>query len=156
MTHRMNAQAGPSVPRAAFVLGVGLGGFLDGIVLHQLLQWHHLVSSREPTDTVSGLELNTLWDGVFHAAMWLLVAVGVWLVWRAARAAGDSDSRRLVGWALVGWGGFNVFDSVVNHWVLQLHHIRQGVDNELAYDVAFFALGLVLSAGGWLLQRRAG
>jgi uncharacterized membrane protein len=59
-----------------------------------------------------------------------------------------------VGWALVGWGGFNVYDSVVNHWLLELHHIRQGADNELAYDVAFFALGLVLCAGGWLLQRR--
>jgi uncharacterized membrane protein len=103
---------------------------------------------------VRGLELNTLWDGLFHAAMWLLVALGVWLVWRAARADREPDWRKLVGWALVGWGGFNVFDSIVNHWLLELHHIRQGADNELAYDVAFFALGLMLCAGGWLLQRR--
>ena len=27
------------------ILGVGLGGFVDGIVLHQVLQWHHMLSS---------------------------------------------------------------------------------------------------------------
>ncbi len=25
------------------ILGLGLGGFFDGIVLHQILQWHHLI-----------------------------------------------------------------------------------------------------------------
>ena len=36
-------------PRRAFplspgvVLGIGLGGFVDGIVLHQILRWHHMV-----------------------------------------------------------------------------------------------------------------
>jgi hypothetical protein len=24
------------------LLGLGLGGFVDGIVLHQILQWHHI------------------------------------------------------------------------------------------------------------------
>lgn len=153
MTTRQSRRDRRSIARPAVVLGVGLGGFLDGIVLHQLLQWHHLVSSREPTDTVAGLETNTLWDGVFHAAMWLVVTVGVWLVWRAARAGGRTDWRALVGWALVGWGGFNIFDGVVDHWLLGLHHIREGVDNELAYDVAFVLLGVALCAGGWLLQR---
>ena len=38
------APVGP--PKAAgFLLGLGLGGFFDGIVLHQLLQWHHMASS---------------------------------------------------------------------------------------------------------------
>jgi uncharacterized membrane protein len=26
---------------AGIFLGLGLGGFFDGIVLHQILQWHH-------------------------------------------------------------------------------------------------------------------
>ncbi len=25
------------------LVGLGLGGFFDGIVLHQLLQWHHML-----------------------------------------------------------------------------------------------------------------
>jgi uncharacterized membrane protein len=52
------------------LLGIGLGGFVDGILFHQILQWHHLLSSRsdDPTDTVAGLETNTLADGLFHAS----------------------------------------------------------------------------------------
>jgi nucleoside-diphosphate kinase len=26
------------------LLGIGLGGFVDGIVLHQMLQWHHMLT----------------------------------------------------------------------------------------------------------------
>lgn len=32
---------------AGYMLGFGLGGFFDGILLHQLLQWHHLLSGLE-------------------------------------------------------------------------------------------------------------
>jgi uncharacterized membrane protein len=28
------------------LLGIGLGGFVDGIVLHQILQWHHMLTSE--------------------------------------------------------------------------------------------------------------
>ena len=27
------------------LLGVGLGGFVDGMMLHQILQWHHTLTS---------------------------------------------------------------------------------------------------------------
>ena len=30
---------------AGIFLGLGLGGFFDGIVLHQILQWHHMATS---------------------------------------------------------------------------------------------------------------
>ncbi len=30
---------------AGIFLGLGLGGFFDGIILHQVLQWHHLFTS---------------------------------------------------------------------------------------------------------------
>lgn len=29
----------------AFPLGLGLGGFVDGIVLNQIAQWHHVLSA---------------------------------------------------------------------------------------------------------------
>src|SRR5688500_2753101 len=70
------SQARRPPPRTSgLLLGLGLGGFVDGIVLHQILQWHHMVSSVDgaPTDTVMGLEVNTLADGFFHLATWLLV-----------------------------------------------------------------------------------
>ena len=96
----------------ATVLGVGLGGFVDGILLHQVLQWHHMLTSTDtdniglrtyPADTVPGLRMNTLWDGVFHTFTWLAVLVGLGLLYsRVTSSRGRLwGSRALWGWMLV-------------------------------------------------------
>ncbi|MBK8026960.1 MAG: DUF2243 domain-containing protein [Chloroflexi bacterium] len=138
---------------SGFVLGVGLGGLLDGIILHQILQWHHLVSSVYPTDTLQGLELNTLWDGLFHIVMYVITAVGLFLLWRAVTRRGAVHSpRTVIGALLLGVGSFHVLDSVLNHWVLGIHHICYE-PNAAACDAGFFALGIVfLIAGGALVR----
>ncbi|HET6530522.1 MAG TPA: DUF2243 domain-containing protein [Actinoplanes sp.] len=59
------------------LIGLGLGGFLDGIVLHQVLQWHHMVSAVRSPDTLPGLRINTLGDGLFHVVTWLFVLSGI-------------------------------------------------------------------------------
>ncbi len=60
------------------LLGVGLGGFCDGIVLHQILQWHHILTSAGyPANTVGNLELNTVWDGLFHTSTYMILASDV-------------------------------------------------------------------------------
>jgi uncharacterized membrane protein len=137
------------------LLGLGLGGFVDGIVLHQILQWHHMLSSEGsyPKTTVAGLEANTLADGLFHASTWILAAVGVWLLWRAARThASIGPGRVLAGWMLFGWGLFNVAEGLVDHHLLGIHHVREGA-NQTAWDLGFLALGAVLLIAGWLLTR---
>jgi uncharacterized membrane protein len=54
---------------AGILLGLGLGGFFDGIILHQVLQWHHMLTSAGfPPNSIDNLEFNTLWDGIFHLA----------------------------------------------------------------------------------------
>ena len=87
----------PSFSPAGILLGIGLGGFIDGILLHQILQWHHMISHDEPVDTVLGLERNTLWDGLFHAFTWVAVLVGLVLfarqVDRAARPIVTSSAH---------------------------------------------------------------
>ena len=146
---------GGAPPRApGLLMGVGLGGFVDGIVLHQILQWHHMLTGTgdEPADTVAGLEANTLADGLFHAAMWLVTAVGIWWLWRNVSRRRLALDRQLLGWAIAGWGAFNVVDEIVFHALLDLHHIREG-GNELAYDMAFLALGLAQIAFGAALAR---
>ena len=130
------------------VFGVGFGALLDGFVLHQLLQWHHLVSAKTTVGTVPGLEENTLADGIFHTASLAVLVLGVALV-----VGRRVEPRPLVGLSLAGWGAFNVVDQFVFHLALGAHHIREGVDNYEVYDWGFFALGLVLIAVGLLVSR---
>jgi uncharacterized membrane protein len=146
-------EAPPRIALPATVLGVGLGGFVDGILLHQLLQWHHMLSSTTYSpDTVPGLRMNTVWDGVFHSFTWLSVLVGL-LYSRVTSARGRMwRSRVLWGWALVGWGLFNVVEGVVDHHILGIHHVRGG-PHQLWWDLGFLALGALLVVAGWLLQR---
>ena len=141
--------------RPLVLTGFGLGAFLDGIVLHQVLQWHHLVVDWTSADDLAGLEANTLWDGVFHLAAWLVVLVG--LLW-TARSRADlrpEPWRRLVGALLVGWGAFNITDQVVFHMLLGAHHIRMVEDYQL-YDWGYTAIGAVLVAVGLRLARDRG
>jgi uncharacterized membrane protein len=134
------------------VLGIGLGGFVDGIVLHQALQWHHMLSdtSEHPTNTVAGLEANTLADGLFHMAAWVAVAAGVWLLWRAAARGAMPDGRRLISSMVLGWGLFNVVEGTVNHFLLGLHHVREG-SNETVFDLAFFGVSALMLVAGWAI-----
>jgi uncharacterized membrane protein len=148
-----------SVVGPGLLLGIGLGGFVDGIVLHQILQWHHMLSSvpRYPTTTLAGLRANTVGDGLFHAAAWVAVVTGVALLWRRARRepAADGDRwpwRRLFGLLLAGWGLFDVVEGVVDHHLLGLHHVREG-PHRTAYDVGFLVFGAVLSVAGWAIAR---
>jgi uncharacterized membrane protein len=141
-------------------MGIGLGGLVDGIVLHQILQWHHMLTSTDrdhvgvptyPASTVSGLEVNTLWDGLFHATTWIFVTVGLALLWRA-RPEGQASGRSLLGLLLAGWGLFNLVEGIVDHHLLGIHHVKSG-SNQLLFDLAFLALGVMLLAGGWALYR---
>ncbi|MEX0763094.1 MAG: DUF2243 domain-containing protein [Dehalococcoidia bacterium] len=136
------------------LLGVGLGGFFDGIVLHQILQWHHMLSEVEPPTSLSRMELNVMADGLFHAATYVATVAGVALVWSAARGTrGTTWSWHiLAGGLLAGWGLFNLVEGVIDHHILQVHHVRSGPD-ELAWDLGFLAWGAVMLVVGGLLMR---
>ena len=71
---------------AGILLGVGFGGFVDGIVLHQILQWHNMLSNWIPPTTMEAMQGNMVWDGLFHAVVWLVTLLGVLLLWSAAYA----------------------------------------------------------------------
>ena len=136
------------------LLGLGLGGFFDGIVLHQVLQWHHMLSAHTPVDTVRGLELNTLADGLFHLAAWLFTVAGVFVLWGAVRRGAVLRWSALAGGLLIGWGAFNLVEGLVNHQLLGLHHVRPGPD-ELIYDIGFLAWGAVMLLAGFRMWRPA-
>jgi len=150
--------ASGAVIRAGILLGLGLGGFFDGIVLHQILQWHHMLSSTGYTPTtVENLQVNVLWDGLFHATTYILTVVGIFLLWRALRCTDTVWSTRLlVGCLLIGWGLFNLVEGLINHHLLGIHHVREDVlagPSQLAWDLGFLAWGAIMLIGGWLLIR---
>lgn len=139
--------------RAGLLIGAGLGGFVDGIVLHQLLQWHNMLSARLPPDTLPRVKANMVWDGWFHAGVWLLTLAGIVLLAQCAKElATPGAPRRLLGAGLMGWGLFNLVEGVVNHHVLGLHHVVE-YGPHLGPDLAFLALGALLLLGGWWLSR---
>ena len=143
---------------AGILLGLGLGGFFDGIVLHQVLQWHHMLTSAGyPPDSVANLEVNTLWDGLFHAATYLFTLAGLAILWRRARAGhGRWPAKLLPGSMLVGFGLFNLVEGLVNHHWLGLHHVNETVPRGqwLAWDIGFLVWGAAMLVGGGRLLRR--
>lgn len=138
------------------VLGVGLGGFVDGIALHQIAHWHNMGSAVLPPVTLEAMRQNMAWDGWFHAAVWACTLAGAYLLLRDARAGRALPAPLpFTGQLLLGWGLFNLVEGVANHHLLELHHVRDLPVHVPAYDWIFLVVGGVgLAALGWWLQRR--
>lgn len=110
------------VSMAGIWLGIGMGGLVDGIVLHQILQWHDMVSNWIPPTTMATMKISMVWDGIFHTFVWLITAIGIGLLWRAAyRHEAVPPLRAFAGQLLLGWGGFNLIEGVVDHQILGVH-----------------------------------
>jgi uncharacterized membrane protein len=145
---------------AGTALGIGMGGFIDGIVLHQLLQIHNMLSAKYPTrgippeELVVNLQINMFWDGLFHVLTWVMTAVGLALLWHAVRQRNVAlSSKALVGAMVFGWGLFNLVEGVIDHHILHIHHVTE-TDNHLLWDLAFLASGVVMMVVGWLVIGR--
>ena len=151
-THR----PGGGLAWSGYLLGFALGGFFDGILLHQVLQWHHLLSALEGA-AFQDLQMQILADGLFHAAMYVIAGVGLWVLWRSRHDfAGRGADRALLARALIGFGAWHVVDGVLSHWILGIHRIRMDVDNKLFWDLLwFFLFGVAFIVAGWLLSRRS-
>ncbi|WP_159871748.1 DUF2243 domain-containing protein [Novosphingobium sp. 9U] len=139
---------------AGIVLGVGIGGFIDGIFLHQIFQVHAMLSAKVPLDSMANMQTNMTADGVFHAAMLVAVILGIVLLFKASRREDVLWSgSALTGSMLMGWGLFNVVEGIIDHHVLQLHHVveRLGLSK---WDWAFLAGSLGLIVLGVLIARQ--
>ena len=139
---------------SALLLGFGLGGFLDGILLHQILQWHHLLSLVPGVDD---LRAQVLWDGVFHIFMYVVVAGGLWGLWRAHRSGSGIGEPTLYGALRMGAGSWHIVDGVLSHWVLGIHRIKIDADQPLLWDLGWFAIfGILPVLVGWRIWRGGG
>ena len=138
------------------LLGLGIGGLIDGIVLHQILQWHHMISDTKgnPVTTIKGLEANTLADGFFHVATMILMAFGIAgliAAWRQGRRAPSPLFQ--IGLLLAGWGIFNIVEGTIDHLILGVHHVRDDLGGPLSWDIGFLAFGVLLLAAGIAMHR---
>jgi uncharacterized membrane protein len=132
----------------AVLVGIGVAGSLDEIVLHQLLRWHHFYDRGSQA---AGL----IADGIFHLGSTSVLVIGLVLLvqrWRTGR----DPLRQSVAGILLGAGGFNLYDGIVQHKLLGLHQVRAGAPNNLPYDLVFIAMAAVVLLAGLLLLRVAG
>ena len=140
---------------AGVLLGLGLGGFFDGIVLHQILQWHHIATSAGyPANSLSNLELNTMLDGIFHASTYVFTAVGLLILWQSSRIPHLWwPARLLPATILMGFGAFNVVEGIVDHHLLGLHHVNgpRRATSGFSGTWGSSIWGAVMLVGGWLL-----
>lgn len=140
---------------AGTLLGVGMGGFVDGILFHQILQLHNMLSNRVIRDSLVNEQINMFWDGLFHAFCWSCVAAGLLLLWRAITRPGTILSGRAFSGSLVlGWGLFNLVEGLIDHEILQVHHVYQN-GNHLLWDMVFLASGAAGIVAG-IVNIRAG
>ena len=144
------------IRNAALLLGIGLGGFLDGIVLHQIAHWHQMLSARIPPQSMEAMKYNMSADGWFHLATWLATLAGILFLRSAVQGAGPLPSTRgFIGLMLMGWGAFNLVEGIVDHHLLELHHVRDLPAHVPMYDWLFLLIGGAgLIALGFVLRDR--
>lgn len=127
----------------AFLFGIGMIGMLDGIVFHQILQWH---SVNMHTDRIHQIKS----DGFFHFFVTLIIFISGILLWK-----GNPQERPSFFWGsfLLGSGTFNFIEGIVNHHLLQIHHVKPG-PNQFFFDISYDLFALLLLVIGWQLLRR--
>jgi uncharacterized membrane protein len=142
---------------AGIFFGLGIGGFFDGIILHQVLQWHHMLTSDGyPLTSLHNLEVNTLWDGLFHITTYIFVLIGLIILWKNAhRTHVRWSGKLLVGTLLMGFGIFNLVEGIIDHEILGIHHVNETVAREywIYWDMAFLIWGAAMLIGGWFLLK---
>ena len=131
-----------SARRSGIILGMGLGGFIDGILLHQIAHWHSMGSAILPPISMEALKQNMRWDGWVFFAIWTVTLVGIYLLLADARQGRPLPRpAAFTGLMLTGWGLFNLVEGIIDHHLLGLHHVRDLPAHVPLYDWLFLLVG---------------
>lgn len=84
----------------AFIFGMGLIGMLDGIVFHQLLQWHNTYMLTNRFNQIVS-------DGLLHLVTTGLMVTGTILLWTDTATDKRLSNPKFLGGLLLGAGTFN-------------------------------------------------
>jgi uncharacterized membrane protein len=141
----------------AFIVGLALGGFFDGILLHQVLQWHHFLSNvRSPA--VQDMRVQILADGLFHVLMYFVAAIGLFKLWRAREQCAQPGAGTLLwGSALLGFCIWHFIDVVLAHWIVGIHRVRVDSPDPLLWDLLWLGIfGVLPLLAVWKMWRGGG
>ena len=130
---------------SGILFGIGLVAFVDEAVFHQLLRWHHFYDK-------STTDIGLISDGIFHAFSWFATVGGLFMV-ADLRRRKSFWARRWWAGILLGAGGFQLYDGIIQHKLMRIHQIRYNV-NVLPYDLIWNGLAIVLIVGGLFLLGR--
>ncbi|MFB5192396.1 DUF2243 domain-containing protein [Alicyclobacillus fastidiosus] len=133
----------------AFLFGFGLIAMIDGIVFHQLLQWHSTYMWH-PNRFVQIFS-----DGVLHAIATAFVVLGAIVLWNSNPTSTSAKNTTLWSGLFLGGGSFNLLDGVFSHHILGIHHVRPGDPNQVTYDLAFDLSAILMLLVGLALHRNA-
>lgn len=140
---------------ATTTLGIAIGGFIDGIFFHQILQWHEMLSNKLPPVTLMNKSVNMFWDGIFHAFCLIVAIIGICLMFRLLLRKDIIVTKTAFnGGLILGWGIFNIVEGIIDHQILKLHNLREITTNVLAWNYGFLAFAVVLILIGSLMIKK--
>ncbi|CAH1222921.1 hypothetical protein PAECIP111891_05411 [Paenibacillus allorhizoplanae] len=127
---------------SGILFGLGLVGFIDETVFHQLLHWHHFYDK-------STTQIGLISDGLFHAFSWF-VTVGSLFMFADLRRRKALYLKRWVGGILLGAGFFQLYDGTIQHKIMRLHQIRY-VPDVIIYDTTWNISAIIMLFVGIML-----
>ncbi|UTR12151.1 DUF2243 domain-containing protein [Evansella sp. LMS18] len=131
---------------SGLLFGIGTMAFVDEVIFHFLLQWHHFYD-------LSTTAVGIFSDGLLMSFAWF-AAIGSLFMFADLRRRNALWVKKWVGAVFLGAGIFQLFDGIVNHKILRVHQIRYNVDNILIYDIAWNASAIVLLIIGFVLLKQ--
>lgn len=131
---------------AGILFGLGFVAFIDETIFHQLLHWHKFY---DRSTTAVGL----ISDGLFHAFSWFATVGALYLVADLMRRHAFWH-KMFWGGKLLGGGGFQLYDGIIQHKLMRIHQIRYNVDI-LPYDLIWNITAAIMIIAGLLLIRSA-
>lgn len=136
---------------AGWLLGVSIGGYVDGLILLALWRWHLLGEAQFGSNPAARLEMHHLFHfGLFAAAAAAvaLLAIGRTWFWES------HSPRRLSADLLLAFGDWHLLDGVFAHRLLSIHRDFHPQANAVLWDLAFLVLlGMLPVLAGWRLDR---
>jgi uncharacterized membrane protein len=133
---------------AGTLMGIGMGGFVDGILFHQILQLHSMLSAKLPQDTVVNIKISMVWDGLFPALPWFSPAISIGLLWHAGkRPEVPWSGLTFFGSLFLGWGIFNLVEGITDHYILGIHHVVERMGLSI-YDHMLLGSGIFFMMTG--------